>query len=516
MKQPAVFLPLGIALGLYLTGCATPPPAPDPAAALNAAREAQAGGLDTPEEKARYNAAVAETVAWWQTQADKAQPNQPVTIPGTDTTLAGAVPPGTLWDRFIPADSIKARAVKIPVTRPGVGSPQVSFWESDAERVKLQPLLSEIGYVEPLTATLDFPAKDKAVLKFTDPREAETIRVGGRKEALAADFSAPVEVELRKRKGTVSKIGALLNSENYLDKLGLFALEPPRPNAIPVIFVHGLMSKPLTWADMANGLNDDPVIREKYQFYFFRYPTGVPVVYSAKKFRDQLAMLDTELAKVHNQARGRIVLVGHSMGGLVSKGQVTTSGDKIWVGLFGNTPDKLKMKPATKEHLRPYLEYEANPNIDRVVFICTPHRGSKMADIGIVRTLTRALIKLPVSVLDTTLHSVLLDEEQDPALKPLIDKGVPSSVNNLSPESSYVKIFGAIPIDPRVHVHSIVGNQKGLPLDDPRAGDGVVPYTSAHLDGVDSELVVRSNHGAHEKPEAVAEIRRILLLNLKE
>jgi hypothetical protein len=42
-----------------------------------------------------------------------------------------------------------------------------------------------------------------------------------------------------------------------------------------------------------------------------------------------------------------------------------------------------------------------------------------------------------------------------------------------------------------------------------------VPYTSAHLEGAESELVVKSGHGAQETPEAIAEIRRILLLHLK-
>ena len=46
-----------------------------------------------------------------------------------------------------------------------------------------------------------------------------------------------------------------------------------------------------------------------------------------------------------------------------------------------------------------------------------------------------------------------------------------------------------------------------------RASDGVVRYESAHIDGVDSELVVNSSHSAQSLPATIEEVRRILLLH---
>lgn len=43
--------------------------------------------------------------------------------------------------------------------------------------------------------------------------------------------------------------------------------------------------------------------------------------------------------------------------------------------------------------------------------------------------------------------------------------------------------------------------------------DGIVPYSSAHLDGAQSELVIPYPHRCTEKPETVHEILRILRLH---
>ena len=50
----------------------------------------------------------------------------------------------------------------------------------------------------------------------------------------------------------------------------------------------------------------------------------------------------------------------------------------------------------------------------------------------------------------------------------------------------------------------------------PAGGDGVVPYTSAHIEGALSELVITSDHSAQEKHEAIVEMRRILTLHFNE
>jgi hypothetical protein len=49
-----------------------------------------------------------------------------------------------------------------------------------------------------------------------------------------------------------------------------------------------------------------------------------------------------------------------------------------------------------------------------------------------------------------------------------------------------------------------------------KASDGVVPFTSSHLEGAQSELIVPSGHPAHTNPLAVEEIKRILYLHLAQ
>ena len=61
--------------------------------------------------------------------------------------------------------------------------------------------------------------------------------------------------------------------------------------------------------------------------------------------------------------------------------------------------------------------------------------------------------------------------------------------------------------------HSIIGNNKEGGT--PGGTDGIVPYSSSHLDGARSELIVHSGHSAQKNPLAIQEVRRILLLHLE-
>jgi hypothetical protein len=92
---------------------------------------------------------------------------------------------------------------------------------------------------------------------------------------------------------------------------------------------------------------------------------------------------------------------------------------------------------------------------------------------------------------------------------------VPRSTDNMSPNSPFIKTFASIPIAPGVIAHSIIAVANP---EDPQAewDDGVVAYSSAHIDGVASELIVHSGHSAQESPRAIEEVRRILVENLKE
>ena len=83
----------------------------------------------------------------------------------------------------------------------------------------------------------------------------------------------------------------------------------------------------------------------------------------------------------------------------------------------------------------------------------------------------------------------------------------------MSPDNAFVQALAASPIAPGVHAHSIMGVRRG-PKEE--GSDGVVSYQSAHLDDVESELVVKSGHSSQSNPRVVSEVHRILIEHLKE
>lgn len=496
-------------------------------AALAAAESAGAGGLTTAENRQAYAESVKQVVLLWQAQTDEESRNRPRVIEGGGRAyrLTVSQSPELRFDELIPAMPVKDRKFGRVVLREGVGASFVGTWKYTPERKKQEPFLPQFGYATPVTATLDFRGGrgsegTSVVLRLLDPRLDETVTIAESKQPLAGDFSAVGEwlgLEVKKKNLGMSGIGAMRDSAKNLDKMQLMALGPPSAERIPVVLVHGLMSRPVTWNDTINELSAHPDILKNYQLFVFRYPTGVPVVYSAAKLRESLAALHKELVRIGNhRAANHMVLIGHSMGGLLSRAQVQESGDHLWEVMLGSKSARRDLTEKETETLSEFLEFHPNPYVDRVIFICSPHRGSKLAE-GFIGAIGRRMIRLPGQILGSAIHVVQgPDSTDNPAIKKFFAKGIPSSVQNLNPDSQFVKTSNQLAMKPGVHIHSIIGNKDGLPLTDPKCGDGTVPYRSAHLDGVESELVIRSDHGAHGKPEAIAEIRRILLLHLKD
>jgi hypothetical protein len=149
--------------------------------------------------------------------------------------------------------------------------------------------------------------------------------------------------------------------------------------------------------------------------------------------------------------------------------------------------------------------FQANPRIKRVVFICTPHRGSKMASGGI-GSLAIKLISLPAD-LTTTMKSEIPEE----TLRKLNNGRLPNSVSNLAPNAPYLQVLNKESI--QAPYHSIIGN-RGRPGPLADSSDGVVPYWSSHLDGAQSECIVPGPHGSCQLPQTIAELDRILRLHL--
>ena len=399
---------------------------------------------------------------------------------------------------FEAPDTIKHSLIKKEVTQEGVGGALVGI-RSVTPREQFAPAK---GMTAAVTATLDFNGSN-AVLALRQPSSDPVARVEGKMRPLAADFSAPISYFQPPKNLLLFGMMGTLSGANMMEKTGLYFLEPYDPNRIPVVFVHGLMSTPYTWVKTINGLQQDPEIRKRYQPWVFGYATGNPILYSALRLREELARVD-HIYPNHLP----YVVVGHSMGGMLTHAQVTTVTRSMWendrnMGPFARS---VFANNSSNSLIVRALTYRANPRIKRVVFVCTPHRGSDMASGGL-GSLGISLIRLPFQLL-TTMKSALSSNE----LVQLTGsaKRFPNSVWGLKPTNPSFPVVNEAPMT--VPYHSIIGDRgKG---DCPNCSDGVVAYWSSHLDGAKSETIVPGPHGSAELPETITELDRILRLHL--
>ena len=405
------------------------------------------------------------------------------------------------YDLF-PTDSLKISGqffkTRAPVS--GIGAPLVAVSRTENPQFREQFKLRRV--YAPATAVVKFSDK-RAELEFVDPMKAERVAIGKRTFPLAVDFSAPTAMLVARERPERLGFSRVINPQKYADTARLAQLQQFDSARTPVIFVHGLQETGASWAPMVDALRNDPWIREHYQFWFFSYPSGYPYPYSAALFRRDLDGIDRAIPN-----HKRVVLIGHSMGGMICRLMITDAGDKIWRDLFGTSPAKTPLTGDARKLLAESLVFNHRPDVQRAVFISTPHRGSRFAS-GWIGRLGAALVRTPqrfVSVYAST--KPLLSP--DPAARTL--KRMPNSVDTLEPNDRFVVAVNKLPITPGIPYHSIMGDRgRG---DTPNSSDGIVPYWSSHLEGAKSELIVNSDHGAQYNQQAIREVERILKENL--
>lgn len=396
---------------------------------------------------------------------------------------------------LVDASTVPLKTIKRRNVQSGIGGALVGVHQTDLRA----PFSPRVGITAPVTATLDFKGRD-VTLTLVDPTKLPEYPVSGKERTMNADFSAPLAYYPQKSETWEGLMGALHVSK-YMGTTGLYMVEPYDPDRIPLIFVHGLISTPRMWRNVINELETDPELRRRYQCWVFGYPTGNPPAYSALRLREELAKVQQLYPKTRDY-----VLVGHSMGGLVSRMQATSVSRNSWDLIGKDRSAEFFAKVKKGDLIDRATSFQANPHVDRVIFICTPHRGSEMA-VGRIGTLATKLISLPVDLTATVTSTV------GSSLGSLagVSGRMPNSVTGLSPKNPTLKVLDATPI--QADYHTILGDEgKG---NSPDSTDGVVPYWSSHLAGVKSERVVPGPHGACELPETLDELRRILHLHLK-
>lgn len=407
-------------------------------------------------------------------------------------------------DRIIPADAITIGGLRSRTTQDGAGAPCVAWFAQNSPALRGQPGVPANGLAEPVTAVLEFGGA-KPELVFYRTMKTDRAMVGGRTEQLAADFSAPVAYAISRGHNKALDIRAMMRPDLNMKKCALTQIEPYDPDKIPVVFVHGLMSRPETWTPATNDLLGDRRIRERYQFWYYLYPTGLPVWASTAKLRMELDRFRNELDPDHsNRNLDRMVLVGHSMGGLISSLLIRQGGKPLWKQFTDMSPEQLNISPEAKAQLNRLTNFAPRKDIARVVFVSTPHCGSRLALLPLARFFS-SLVRLPVAPLMKERRAVLANVRED-VRAALVAPA--NSIRFLRAKSPMLAAILKLPMREGVPYHSIIGDRgRG---NSPNSSDGVVPYWSSHLDGAVSEKVVPSGHGANENPEGVAEMRRIL------
>ncbi len=364
-------------------------------------------------------------------------------------------------------------------------------------------------------------SRHRGVLELYDPLSVGDIVVSGVRIPLESDFTTPLAYFLSNPAFDVPTAG-LLRPETLLAKangvrplMGLYMVQPYEPGKIPVLLVHGLWSSPITWMAMFNDLRSIPEIRDRYQFWFYLYPTAQPFWISAAMLRRDLADLRQMLDPEHREpALDQMVLIGHSMGGLLSRLQTVSSENSYWSTVSDKPFEAVKAVPDVLDRLQSCFFFQPNPSVRRVVTIGTPHRGSSFST-QTTQWLAAKLIRLPTMLIQS--QEALFRENKDVFGEKSLLR-VTTSIDALSPKAPIFAVLVSSPRPPWVTYHNIIGMmpRQGL-LGKLASGDGVVGYESAHMDDVASELIVPAVHSSvHAHPLAVLEVRRILLQHLAD
>ena len=414
---------------------------------------------------------------------------------------------------LIPAEGLRFRGLRNIYRRDGFGSEFIAIGANPADAD--QPW-RESNYV-PLTAVLEFPGDTlSSVLNTHDvrlfaknPYLDSSITLDGQSIPLAANFTAPYGVWLARSGFAQQSIRSLLG-RGGLTKPEVLLMQPYDPNRLTVIMLHGLASSPEAWINVVNEVMGDEQLRRTYQVWEVYYPTNVPVAVNLAQIRraieDTLHHFDPSR---HAVASNHIVLIGHSMGGVIARLLVSSSDDRLWSVI----PERPGLSAANQQKLRqrlaPYLQFEPMPQVTRAVFLAAPHRGTPVARWKLARWVGD-LIRLPVTLLEEGKN--ITDAVQGKDAAPGTPAHLPNSIDNLSDTDPFIEASSTLPISPKVRYHTIVGvyKPKGALAE---SDDGVVPYASAHLDGADSELAVPAWHNVQETPQAIIELRRILRLH---
>lgn len=434
-------------------------------------------------------------------------------VEGFARTQGAALP-----EALVTASSLRFSGLRNTYRRDGFGAPLVAV---------LPPLPTSppVPYTEmrypAITALITFEGRNLQEVLGTrrvdiclyDPYRAKQIDTAGVQAPLAANFTAGYGLWLARSGFATQALRTLFGMSDGIVRPQVQLMQPYDPERGIVVMLHGLASSPEAWVNVANEVLGDETLRQHYQIWQVYYPTNAPLALNRHAIEQALTQT---LAHFDPQGTARasrdMVLVGHSMGGVLSRLLVSDAGQAMWPLLPSGAKTRMASDPELQRDLTAYVEFQPMPQVTRAVFIAAPHRGTPFAENRLARHAAN-LVTLPLAMLeqagDLTRRLARLSP-QGQGSEPL---HIPNSIDNRSDRDPFVRAAAQLQISPRVRYHSIIGRERPEDIL-AQSSDGVVPYASAHLEGALSERVITSWHSVQETPEAILEIRRILLEHL--
>ena len=420
-------------------------------------------------------------------------------------------------------------------------------------------------------SVLDVLGSRQLDIHLYNPYRSESVNILGDNYQLAANFSAGYGLWLAENQLDGVGYLNLLTRRQEASLPKLFMLEPYDPNKRVLIMIHGLASSPATWVNLTNDIFNDDKLRDNYQVWQIFYPTNLPILENRYQIQKLLtATYQQTDPSGQNRASKNSVIISHSMGAIITRMMLSDDNlaNKLSVledkDLLTNASKREIARSLTQafgnDELSMRFKLQTLPQVDTAVFLSAPFRGTDYADRWFTRAIRR-VIYLPLSVIKTVTDNLATIATQgDLANNPLGALYLQNGASQLSNKSSFIQLTKDININKRITFHSIIANNdsditKGLAQMQPngakidlskalevdnkdneneplvaavtvnedisqalteRLSDGIVPYTSAHLDGAASETIISGGHSIQANPQTILTLRRILHKQLQQ
>ena len=397
----------------------------------------------------------------------------------------------------------------------GIGAPFLVNTTNSPVTVKAKSNHAIQSRFIPATVLIRFPdvsleqliRTKTASIEAYNPDAWQHITIQSLKVPLSANYTAPYAYWLANNKFGTTASRALFLGDSGLSAPEIHLLQPYDPERRIVVLIHGLASSPEAWVNLANDILGDAELRRHYQIWQVFYPTSVPIALNTHDIRLALQKaLDEVDPERQDAATQNITLVGHSMGGVISRLLLLESGDELWDDLGVGKPGDSNRRQQFRT-VAPYLTLTPMEHVNCAVFLASPHRGTPFADNWIAH-LSRRLVRLPATMV-TTMATLATSVGSDAPDLMARMRGNFTSIHTLSDNDPYLMSVADLPIKASVTHFSIIGQaDPRIALED--SSDGIVPYRSAHLASASTETIINAGHSVQETTEAILQLRRIL------